>query len=298
MARMPPLKAIVAFDAAMQHKSFALAADALSVTPSAVGQQIQRLEGWLGLILFVRKVRAVEPTPAAVSYWQEIRPALETIRRVSNTVRHGGGQELCISMPPTFAAKWFSSRMPRFVERHPGITLRVSASTVLSSVASGGVDLAIRHYDGAADPGLLATLLSHDHIKAYCAPEYSRRLPLVTPRDLRAATLLHTTLHPHWSQWLAHCAGLSGAEAEAIKGLHFDQTLLAIEAARRGRGLVLCSPILVEEEVAEGSLHEAFPCVLKLPKSYYLIEPRATPLRPVAELLKAWILEEFNKTAH
>jgi DNA-binding transcriptional LysR family regulator len=170
MDRTPPLKALVAFDAAMRQGSFALAADALSVTPGAVGQQIQRLEEWLGVTLFVRKVRAVEPTPAAQSYWQEIRPALETIRRVSNAVRHSGDQELCISMPPTFAAKWFSSRMPRFVDSHPGITLRISASTTLSNLASGGVDLAIRHYDGAPDTGLQATLLMHDRINAYCAP--------------------------------------------------------------------------------------------------------------------------------
>lgn len=125
-------------------------------------------------------------------------------------------------------------------------------------------------------------------------PEYSRRLALAVPDDLRTVTLLHTTLHPHWGQWLAHCAGLSATEVEAMQSLHFDHTLLAIEAARRGRGLVLCSPMLVEEELADGSLHAPISCELELPKSYYLVQSLASPLRPVAELLKAWILEEFR----
>ncbi|MDN0074132.1 hypothetical protein QU481_04420 [Crenobacter sp. SG2303] len=33
----------------------------------------------------------------------------------------------------------------------------------------------------------------------------------------------------------------------AMPALHFDQTLLAIETARRAQGVVLCSALLVEE---------------------------------------------------
>lgn len=291
---MPPLKALAVFDVAMQHRSFALAAEALSVTPGAVGQQIQRLEEWLGVTLFVRKVRAVEPTPAAEEYWREIRPALSAISRASSALRHSGSQELCISMPPTFAAKWFSNHMARFVEQHPGITLRVSASTAITDLASGAVDLAIRHYDGVPAADLQATLLTHDRITIFCAPGYVERLELHELADVRRATLLHTTLHPHWVEWLGRFAGMTPEQVDAIGGLHFDQTLLAIEAARRGRGLVLCSALLIEEELAEDGLYAPFDCELELPKSYYLVQPSAAALRPAAELLKEWILAEFT----
>ena len=46
-------------------------------------------------------------------------------------------------------------------------------------------------------------------------------------------------------------------EADLVRrmaGQHFDQSLLAIEAARYGQGSVLCSAILVEAEMHEGAL--------------------------------------------
>jgi LysR family glycine cleavage system transcriptional activator len=48
------LNALRAFEAASRHRSFALAAEELNVTPAAVGQLIRRLEEALGVELFHR----------------------------------------------------------------------------------------------------------------------------------------------------------------------------------------------------------------------------------------------------
>jgi DNA-binding transcriptional LysR family regulator len=52
MRPIPPMKALVALEAAMRLGRFTLAAEELSVTPGAVGQQIQKLEACLGVALF------------------------------------------------------------------------------------------------------------------------------------------------------------------------------------------------------------------------------------------------------
>ena len=54
MRRLPPLKAVRAFEAAARHDSFVVAADELAVTPSAISQQVKQLEAWLGQPLFRR----------------------------------------------------------------------------------------------------------------------------------------------------------------------------------------------------------------------------------------------------
>lgn len=41
--------------------------------------------------------------------------------------------------------------------------------------------------------------------------------------------------------------------------LRFDQSEMAIDAARRSQGIVLTSPWLVEDDVAQGSLVQLFP---------------------------------------
>ena len=58
-----------------------LAAQALHVTPGAVGQQISKLEAWLGAPLFVRGVRQIEPTAEAQHYWAVVQPALARIQQ-------------------------------------------------------------------------------------------------------------------------------------------------------------------------------------------------------------------------
>jgi LysR family transcriptional regulator, glycine cleavage system transcriptional activator len=75
MNQYPPLKALVAFDAAIRTNSFSIAAAELCVTPGAIGQQIQKLEQWLGVLLFTRQVRQVQPTADGLAYWQRIQPA-------------------------------------------------------------------------------------------------------------------------------------------------------------------------------------------------------------------------------
>ncbi|RGE46931.1 LysR family transcriptional regulator [Comamonas testosteroni] len=286
-----PLKSLQVFGAALRHKSFSLAAQELHVTPGAVSQQIQKLEDWLGQSLFVRGVRQIEPTPQAQAYWASIAPALASIQQASDQLRLAQAQEVWLSMPPTLAARWFAPRMAGFLQQWPGVSLHLSATTALADFERERVDLAIRNFDGQSKD-LQADLLRADEARLYCAPDYARRMALQSPADVQRCTLLHTTQHPYWADWLARFAGLKGAQAAQIQGMHFDQSMLAVETARHAQGLLLCSVILVEAELESGALQELWPqCRLPLNKGYYLVHPRQTVLRPAAAALKQWLLE-------
>lgn len=294
MNRMPPIKALLAFDAAMKYSSFTEAAAELHVTPGAVGQQIQKLEEWLGMTLFIRSVRQVRPTQAALNYWAAVQPALQRIQQVSNELRLSHVNEVWLSMPPTLAAKWFASRMADFLSFRPDITLHLSASTALIDFERDRVDLAIRYFDGN-DPLLDSTLLYRDEARLYCSPAYARKLKLKGPQDLMRATLLHTTLLPHWEPWFKRYSRLSDAQIAAIPCQHFDQSILAIETARHGQGVVLSSAILTEMEVQNGSLCEPFEMRLPVSRGYYLVHPRQIELRPAAAALKTWLIDRAGK---
>lgn len=288
-----PIKSLLVFDAAMKHNSFTLAAEELHVTPGAVGQQIQKLEAWLGSPLFIRSTRQVAPTAEARNYWAAIQPALARIQHASDQLRLRQSSEVWLSIPPTLAAKWFAPRMAAFLTVTPGVSLHLSATTALADFERERVDLSIRHFDGD-DPALQADLLWPDEIRLYCSPAYARTLRLKKPDDLVRGTLLHTTLHPHWKAWLQRFSSLAAKQVEAIPALHFDQGMLAIEAARHGQGAVLSSAILTEAEVRDGSLCEPFPHSLPVAKGYYVVHHRQAALRPAAVALKKWLLE----TAH
>lgn len=293
MKTSPPLKALLCFDAAVRLNSFSLAADELNVTPGAVGQQIRNLEQWLGVSLFTRQIRQVQPTPDGQAYWAQIQPAMTQIIEASHALRDRHNNNVWLNMPPSLAAKWFARRMAGFLESHPGVALHLSSSIALTDFSSERVDLAIRHFDGRA-PELEVELLHQDDARVYCSPAYVEQMGLRDPADLRRATLLHNTLHPHWPEWLQRFAGIGEEEGRRIPGIHFDQSLMAIEAARRHQGVVITSEWLTQEEVASGVLIEPFAQRLPLSKGYYLVQPKHSILRPTVQALKEWLIEQAN----
>lgn len=293
MSQQPPLKALHYFDIAMRENSFSLAAEVLCVTPGAVGQQIRKLEDWLGVSLFTRHIRQVQPTADGLAYWARIQPALAQISAASRQLRDSRSNGVWVNMPPSFAARWFARRMSGFVAKNPDVALHLNSSAAVVDFNSEPVDLAVRYFDGH-DPALESHLLCQDDARVYCSPAYAQRLNLRSSTDVQRTTLLHNTLHPHWENWLQRFSGLNAKAQAAIPGLYFDQSLVAIEAASRHQGLLLTSSLLTEEEVGDGSLIEPFADRLQLNKGYYVVHPVGATLRPAVQALKQWLIEEAD----
>lgn len=266
------------------------------MTPGAVGQQIQKLEEWLGIALFVRQIRQITPTAEGRAYFEQIRPAIAQIVEASRRVREGRSKGVRLSMPPSLAAKWFAPRMAEFLIAHPGIALNLSTSTAFVDFELDAVDLAIRYFNGV-DPALSVHLLYADAAHIYCSPAYAKRVKLKRPEDLQHATLLHNTLHPHWTAWLKRFSTLTETQIEGIGGVHVDQSLIAIEAAVRGQGVVLTSALLTQAEVAGGSLIAPFDLALPLTSGYYVVHPRSAELQAGARTLKTWLTETADASA-
>ncbi len=275
----------------MRLNSFSLAADELFVTPGAVAQQIRNLEEWLGVALFTRHIRRIQPTADGLAYAASVLPALREVVRASVALRERHSQGVRVTMPPGFAAKWFAPRMARFLTRYPSVALNVRSSTALAAFESEPFDLAIRYFDGNAQ-GLETQLLSADASHVYYSPEYAQRLALKHPADLCRATLLHDTFHPHWDTWLAAFAGLDQARIARIASVHVDQTLMAIEAAVHGQGVLITSALLVEAEVAAGTLIEPFDAHLPLEKAFYIVHVGGANPREPVRLFRDWLLAE------
>lgn len=291
MSQYPPLKSLVFLDSAIRHKSFSLAAGELCVTPGAVGQQIQKLEEWLGTSLFTRQTRQVLPTAEGLAYWSRIQPALAQIADASRELKDRRSNSVSLSMPPSFAAKWLPRRLAGFVTRYPDVELHLSATTALVNFERDAIDLSIRYFQGD-DPNLEATLLYRYEGRVYCRPDYAAALALKQASDLQRATLLDTTTQPYWQQWLQRFSQLDDTRIAAIPCIHFDQSLIAIEAAKQGQGVVMACPFLVDEEIAQGVLIEPFEHCLLLPIGYYVVHHRKLAIRPAAQALKDWLIGE------
>lgn len=292
MTALPPLKALTSFEAAVRLGSFLAAARELHLTAGAVGQQVRKLEDWLGVPLFDRQIRKISVTADGLNYYRSVAAALQQIRQASDALRQQERNDVRLSTSPSLAGKWLGTRIVRFIAQHPSIALHISASTRLVNFDTDPVDLAIRYFDGR-DPRLAVELLYRDEVHLYCSPTYAKNIGLAAPSDLRRATLLQTTLHPHWHNWGRGFADLSEAEWRSLRSIYFDQSSLGLEAAVADQGVVLCNPLLAADDLARGALIEPFAHALPLATGFYLVARKNTPLSAGAAALRDWLVAEF-----
>jgi LysR family glycine cleavage system transcriptional activator len=291
---LPSLNGLRAFEAAARHKSFTRAAAELHVTQTAISHQIRRLEEQLGLQLFTRRNRALQLTPAAESYLPAVRAAFEDLRQATARLRRRDpGELLTVSTIASLAAKWLLQRVALFQEAHPGIEVRLTASTHLVDFRREEIDMAVRYGRGHW-PGLRADWLMAEDIFPVCSPKLLEGAkPLRQPEDLAHHTLLHATLsREDWQLWLT-AAGLPTSLA-AKRGLTFDQSFMAIQAAIEGHGVALGRTPITEADIAAGRLVVPFDVVLPAEAGYYIVAPEETADTPKIALFREWLLASLG----
>jgi LysR family glycine cleavage system transcriptional activator len=296
MRRLPPLAALRAFEAAARHLSFKRAAEELHVTPTAVSHQIRQLEQAIGTPLFERRTRQVVLTPEGHVLLPVLTDGFDSFARVVESLsRKNRRAVVTLSATPAFAAKWLVPRLAAFRKARPDIDLTLLATLDVVDVKNGAADLALRYGRGPY-PDLVAEPLTTDRFAPVAAP----RLRLRKPGDLRSATLIHSDWrrsdprNPTWRHWL-RIAGLEGIDPRA--GLRFSDETHAIQAAVAGNGVALHSLLLVQEELATGTLVIPFGPEIE-GFALHLVRGPERPLTQAIEAVQAWLRAEFAKLLH
>ena len=309
---MPPLNALRAFEAAARHLSFRKAAEELHVTPAAVSHQIKLIEESLGVVLFRRMTRAIALSSAGQSFLPKLSEGFNLITAAVEQLRaHESGGTLTVNVPPSFAAKWLMPRLHRFVTGNPDIDVRLVASMRLidarrhdsidsvtgSEAMPQDADIDIRFGSGNY-PHCRVDPLFAVSVTPLCSPRLLEGMrPLRKPADLRFHMLLHDdTLsgaegQPDWAQWLL-AAGAGGVDAS--RGPHFNHSILGLEAAVDGLGVVLGMKELAARDIAAGRLVAPFDFSLALTYSYFLVSAESAADRPKVAVFRKWLLEEAH----
>lgn len=287
-----PLRALLAFEASARLGSFKAAAVEQHVTAGAISQQVKKLEEWLGYALFERQVRKLVITNEARALYKELADSLNNLESICQRYKAGASTDVSVSMSTSMAAKWLAPRLADFMLKHPEINVRINATNDVVDFRKDKVDMAIRYFDGQSKE-LNCRLLCEDVVMVVCSPSYLESMPINSPEQLNQATLIEISLYPDWHFWL----GKAGIQPNC-RGpkLYFDQSLLAIEAAKRGQGVTLSNKILSAEELANGTLVEPLDIRIPSGKGYFLVTPKNRRLSPNAEVFASWLNEAFSAT--
>lgn len=298
MSRLPTLNGLQAFEAAARHMSFAEAAEELNLTPSAVSYQVRSLEDRLGVELFARLNRAIALTEAGEALYPDVREAFARLRIAVDRLSADTPENvLVVSTGPSFAAKWLSPRLFSFMDAHPEIEVRISASLKLVDFNRDGIDVGVRF--GAGNyPGLDQFHLMGDEATVLASPDFLKTHTVERPQDIAAMPLIidesmaFNTQAPIWADWFA----LAGVAYEGeVRGLRFNHADHAIDAAARGVGVALARTSLSQADMEKGVLVEPFPHLrLQTPLAFYLVMPPAARLKPKVAAFTRWIHGELG----
>lgn len=254
-SRLPPLKALLAFEAASRHSSFAQGAEELGVTPSAVSHQIQQLEAFLGVSLFQRHAGRAMLTSAGRTYAREIEHALAVIADATTLVApQSQSGHLVIASGPSFAAKWLQPRLPEFLRANPEIRVRFSTISTADDLENSRFDIAIAYGSPTATGRHVEPLLV-ERLRPLCAPALASAIGLRTPQDLARATLIHSANALSWNEYFRR---VGAGDVRPVNALWLDRSTMAIDAAVGGLGVVLESEILAADELRDGRLVAPF----------------------------------------
>jgi LysR family glycine cleavage system transcriptional activator len=249
------LKSIQAFEAAARLSSFALAADELFVTPSAISHQIKLLEDQLSVRLFHRVHRAVILTDIGRQYAEEIAAAFARIDKATRDIgRIEKSDILTVHATPSIATQWLMPRLARFSAQHPDIDVRLNASSAPVDLTRESVDIDIRYGARRLQPaGTMVLDLPLETIVPLCSPRLANgEHPIRSVADLRNHTLIHSEgCLVGWRDWMRlHRKTV----LDITRGPRFDRSFMAISAAADGMGVCLESLLLVQRELKTGTL--------------------------------------------
>ena len=284
----PSLRSLQVFEAAARLGSFTAAANALGITQSAVSRQVSDLEGLLGLTLFERHGARIAITAAGNRLATQLATGFDRVWAAVAEARRAD-QVVTLSMLPSFAARWFAPRLGRFLEAHPDIDLRITASRHLVDFAAEGIDASIR-YSPKPDPALAACELGQETVTPVCAPHYAKMRGFTRPEDLFAATLLHGDIPEDWSAWLAH----AGCHATAPAGPRLGDDSAILQAAVDGQGVALGRSRLVADDVKNGRLVAPFDASLPASYAYWFVRPTQSVGLAALDAVEEWLKAEFE----
>lgn len=135
-----------AFEAVARHLNFRAAGEDLALTQSAVSRQIQTLEDEVGVPLFLRHTRSVEPTGAGAQLLRAVAPSLERLDGAVRLIRQSAGRKsVTISTWASFASMWLIPRFEAFQRQHPDIDLRIDATDTVVDLDTTDADIALRY---------------------------------------------------------------------------------------------------------------------------------------------------------
>ncbi|AGU47813.1 transcriptional regulator, LysR family [Variovorax paradoxus B4] len=278
-----PLSGVSVFVATARSSTFTEAAERLSLTKSAVGKTIARLEDRLGFKLFHRTTRLTKLTADGEAYLAACTSAIDEITAAQaalssdNQILSG---RLHIDMPVAFGRRVLLPALIEITRPHPDLSLTLTFTDATSDLLQDGVDLAIR-FGALPDSAELVARHLVTQERVICAsPAYlqARGEPR-TLTDVRAHRCIVGSLKGPPLVWFVRDDGTQKRFTPPATHRLSDGEAM-VDAAIGGLGIVQLPHSLVREPLSAGLLRPVLQAYSGVGVEVHAVWPRQAHLNP------------------
>ncbi len=285
------------FTKVFQQKSFSKAGQALYLSQPTISEHIRLLEEDLGLILFDRQGKEIEPTKAGqffYHYANQLMSLRQDALRAMEQFRDKGVGELLIGGSNIPGQYILPGWLGDFKKNFPGIRIRLwigDTQHIQEKVLDGTIEL-----------GLVGALIEHRRIT--CQPLISDELVCIAlPGFIREN---QKVLSPDQLLTLPFIlrekgSGTRSSFEQALKKIHLAPKDLQVvaemgsneairQAVKAGLGVSVISRRAVLEDLEEGRLREVKIRKFPLLRNFYLVTLKQRTLSPLAQEFKDYII--------
>ena len=303
-----------------QQGSFTASAKRLGVSKAAMSQRIAELERAARVTLVQRTTRSVRLTEAGQRLVDDTRASFAQIAQSFAQVQDLADQPsglLRVTAPVAFARQQLVPLLADFLKNHPDVRLELDLSDRLTTLATEGFDLAIRHTARPPDTHVAWALCRTETVLVATRAYLRRRGEPQTPADLHAHNCLHYPRSqdtPAWTFEPSLTDEPSGEPNDGQERLAPERVTVPVsgnfaannsealrEAALSGAGIALMPDFSAQEALRQGKLVpvlQAWRSVGAFAEEIYAIRPYAPHVpRAVAALvahLRAELGEGFS----
>ena len=280
--------------------SLSAAARELGISPALASAAVKRLEGELGLRLFVRTTRSLSLTAEGTQYLEHAREALRLLRAGSDALAAGKdsfGGTLKIAMPSDLGRNLLLGWLDTFQRRHPKLHYQLSVSDRLADMVRQQVDVAIR-YGEQDDSSLVAMPIASANDRVLVAsPAYLQEHgPVLSLDDLQRHNCLRFALedglHDRWTFYRLPQREQVSVQVSGNRSA--DDAELVRRWAVAGLGVAYKSRLDLHEDLAAGRLQALLPEVAGEAAPLHLVCMHRAQVTPVVLQLRDFLREQCS----
>jgi LysR family glycine cleavage system transcriptional activator len=288
--RIPSLRSLAAFDAAARLGSISRAADDLSLTQSAISQQLLKLEAEIGQNLFLRKGKGVVLTAAGELLYETVRETLVRLDAGLDRLEpYKNTNSVVMECSADFAHGWLVPKLPILKGIYPSSEIWIVTKHDAREIDRVDVDLIISNRPIHNDD-IEIVPLTEDNFVAICGLQTHAKIGRIEyPAILSKAPILCLENEHDWGGKLL---STHLKKVQITRGATVDDVRVLIDAVENDLGIAYVSSVVANDAIEKQRVKVLKQIPSQSRNRLWLMRSKLEPRTPLVNNVFEWLKEK------